>query len=82
MIDNELRGIMNGVGGGKDCHVKFKEMYQRHGGPTSIRGQVICDLWLTKWHWGGISPGTSVSLANSQSTNCASIISHDKMKYI
>jgi hypothetical protein len=33
-------------------------------------GQVIWDVWWTKWHWGRSSPSTSVSLANSHSTNC------------
>jgi hypothetical protein len=30
-------------------------------------------LW-TKWHWGRFSPSTSVSPANSHSTNCSTII--------
>jgi hypothetical protein len=29
-------------------------------------------LW-TEWHWGGFSPGTSVSPANSYSTNCSTM---------
>jgi hypothetical protein len=31
-------------------------------------------LWWTKWHWGSFSPSTSVSLANSYSTDCSTII--------
>jgi hypothetical protein len=27
------------------------------------------DLWCTKWRWGKLSPGTSVSPANLHSTN-------------
>jgi hypothetical protein len=32
------------------------------------------DLWWTMWHWGRFSPSTSVSPANSHSTECATII--------
>jgi hypothetical protein len=32
------------------------------------------DLWWTKWHWGKFSPSTSVSPANSHSTDCATFI--------
>jgi hypothetical protein len=31
------------------------------------------DLSSTKWHWGRFSQSTSVSPANSQSTNCSTI---------
>jgi hypothetical protein len=31
-------------------------------------GQVMWDLWWTKWHWGRFSPSTSVSVANHHST--------------
>jgi hypothetical protein len=44
------------------------------GGPCSSPGQVIWDLWRTKWHWGRYSPSTSVSPANSHSTECSTII--------
>jgi hypothetical protein len=37
-------------------------------------GQVMWDLWWTKWHWGRFSPGTSVSPVNSHYTNCAKFI--------
>jgi hypothetical protein len=29
------------------------------------------DLWWTKWPWGRFSPSTSVSPANSHSTECS-----------
>jgi hypothetical protein len=29
------------------------------------------DLWWAKWHWDRFSPGTSVSPANSHSTDCS-----------
>jgi hypothetical protein len=32
------------------------------------------DLLLTKWHWGKFSPSTSVSPANSHSTDCSTLI--------
>jgi hypothetical protein len=32
------------------------------------------DLWWTQWHWGRFSPDISVSLANSHSTDCSTII--------
>jgi hypothetical protein len=41
--------------------------------PRSISGQVMWDLWWTKWHWGRFSPSTSVSPANFHSTNCSTV---------
>jgi hypothetical protein len=32
------------------------------------------DFWWTKWHWGRFSPSTSVSPANSHSTDCPTLI--------
>jgi hypothetical protein len=32
------------------------------------------DLWWTKWHWGRFSPSTSVSPANSHSTDCSTFV--------
>jgi hypothetical protein len=43
------------------------------GGPGSSPGQVMWDLWWTKWHWGRFFPSTSVSLVNPHSTNCSTI---------
>jgi hypothetical protein len=34
------------------------------------------DLWWKKWHWARFSPNTSVSPANSNSTNCPIFINH------
>jgi hypothetical protein len=31
------------------------------------------DLWWTKWHWGRFSPSTSVSPANSHSSDCSTL---------
>jgi hypothetical protein len=36
--------------------------------------QVMGDLWWTNWYWGRISPSTSVSRANSHSTDCSAFI--------
>jgi hypothetical protein len=48
-----------------------------HGcGLDLIPGQVIWDLWWTKWHCGRFSLSTSVSLANSHLTNCSTFINH------
>jgi hypothetical protein len=44
------------------------------GGQCSSPGQVVWDLWRTKRHWGMFSPSTSVSLANSHSTDCSTFI--------
>jgi hypothetical protein len=44
------------------------------GDPGSSPGQVMWDSWWTKWHWGRFSPSTSVSPANSHSTNCSIFI--------
>jgi hypothetical protein len=43
-------------------------------GPNSSPGQVTWDLWWTKWHLGRFSPSTSVSPANSHSTDCSTFI--------
>jgi hypothetical protein len=39
-----------------------------------LRSQVRWDLWCTKWHWGRFSPSTSVSPANSHSTDRSTLI--------
>jgi hypothetical protein len=43
------------------------------GDPGSSPGQVMWDLWWTKWHSGRFSPSTSVSPANSHSTGVGTI---------
>jgi hypothetical protein len=48
----------------------------RRGGPGSSPGQVVCDLWCTVWYWGRFSPSTSVSPANSHSTNCSALMNN------
>jgi hypothetical protein len=52
-----------------------------HGGPGSSPGQVMWDLWLTKWYWGRCSPSTSVFPDNSHSTDCSTfvIIHHPRL---
>jgi hypothetical protein len=40
----------------------------------SSPGQVMCNLWWTKLHWGRFSPSTSVSPANSHSTDSFTFI--------
>jgi hypothetical protein len=40
----------------------------------SAHGQVMWDLWWTKWHWGRFSRSTSISSANSHSTDCSTFI--------
>jgi hypothetical protein len=52
-------------------------MASHRGDPGSIPGQVMWDLWWTKWHWGKFSPSTSVSLANPHSTNCSIMVITD-----
>jgi hypothetical protein len=42
--------------------------------PGSSPGQVMWDLWWTKWHWGRFSPSSLVSSANSHSTHCSTFI--------
>jgi hypothetical protein len=39
-----------------------------------VQSQVMWYLRWTKWHWGRVSPTTSVSPANSHSTNCSIFI--------
>jgi hypothetical protein len=45
-----------------DNHDQFKD---HRGGLGSSPGQVVWDLWWTKWHWGRFYPSTSVSPASS-----------------
>jgi hypothetical protein len=42
--------------------------------PGSIPGQVMWDLWWTKWHWGMFLSSASVFLAISRSTSFSIII--------
>jgi hypothetical protein len=44
------------------------------GGPGSIPVQVMWDLWWTNWRSGNFSPTTSVSPADSHSTDCSTLI--------
>jgi hypothetical protein len=44
------------------------------GGPGSSPRQFMWNLWWTKWHWDRFSPSTSVSLANSHSIVCSTLI--------
>jgi hypothetical protein len=39
-----------------------------------VPGQVMWNFWWTKWYWGRFPPSTSVSLANSHSTDCSTLI--------
>jgi hypothetical protein len=43
------------------------------GGPDGRAGEVMWDLWWTKWRWGRFSPSTSVSPANLHFTNFSTI---------
>jgi hypothetical protein len=40
------------------------------GGPSSILGKVMWDLWWAKWHWGRFLSSISVSPASSHFTKC------------
>jgi hypothetical protein len=42
--------------------------------PGSSSDQVMWNLWSTKWHCGRFCPSTSVSPANSHSTDCSTLI--------
>jgi hypothetical protein len=52
------------------------------GGLGSIPGQIMWDLWWTKWHWGRFSPSASVSAATSHSNNCYTFTNHPIMDTI
>jgi hypothetical protein len=43
----------------------------QHCGSRLIPGQVMWDLWWTKWHWGRFTQSTSVSPAYPHSTKCS-----------
>jgi hypothetical protein len=42
----------------------------------SIPGQVMGDLWWTKWHWGRFPLSILVSPTNSHSIKCSILIYH------
>jgi hypothetical protein len=46
------------------------------GGPGSSPGQVMWDLWWTKWHWDRFSSNTLVSSTKSNSINMLHIHHH------
>jgi hypothetical protein len=59
----------------RPCHSSDGQSLASHrGGPGSIPGQVMWDLWRTTWHWGRFSPSTSVPLAKSHSADCSTLI--------
>jgi hypothetical protein len=45
-----------------------------HCGPGSISDQIMWVLWWTERHWGRFSPSTSLSPANSHSTECSTFV--------
>jgi hypothetical protein len=58
----------------RPCHSSGGQALDSHRGDLdSSPGQVMWDLWLTKWHWGRFSPSISVSPANLNSTNYSTI---------
>jgi hypothetical protein len=56
------------------CEACFVKPASNRGGPGSVPRQVMWDLWLTKRHWGGLSPSISGFSVNSHSTNCSIFI--------
>jgi hypothetical protein len=52
----------------------LEPLVSHRGGPGSSPGQVMWDLWRTKWHWGRLSLSTSVSPVNPHSTDCSTYI--------
>jgi hypothetical protein len=46
------------------------------GAQSCSPDMAMCNLWLTKLHYGGFPPSTSVSLANSHSSNCSIFLLH------
>jgi hypothetical protein len=44
------------------------------GDPSLIPGQVMWDLWWTKWHWDRSSTSLLFSPANSHSNKCSTFI--------
>jgi hypothetical protein len=61
-----MTGLRHSLGG--------KSLASHHGGPGSIPGQVMWDLQWRKWQWGRFYLSTSVSPANSHSTDCSAVI--------
>jgi hypothetical protein len=59
----------------RPCHSSHGQSPAFHpGGLGSSPGQVIWDLWWTKWYWGRFSPSTSVSPANPHSSDYSTFI--------
>jgi hypothetical protein len=52
----------------------IKSSVSKHGGPGSSPGHAIWALWWTKWYGGRFSRSTSVSPANSHSTDRSTLI--------
>jgi hypothetical protein len=48
--------------------------FSHRGDPNSSPGEVMRDLWWTKWHWGRFYPSTSP--ANHSTDCCTVIINH------
>jgi hypothetical protein len=53
-----------------------------HVAAVRVRPQAMYDMSWTKCHWGRFSPSTSVSPANSYSTNCTADINHPTIDVI
>ena len=61
------------------CALYYRTMTGR-GGPGSIPGQFMWDLWCTKWHWDRIFSSTGLPL--SISFNLCSITSKNEKRII
>jgi hypothetical protein len=57
-------------------HIQIYLVPTLRSSPGSNPDQVMWDLKWTTWHWGEFCPSTSVSPANSHSTNCSTFTNH------
>jgi hypothetical protein len=73
MINCKIVPVLNYAS--RPCHSSGRYFAASHiGGPGSSLGQVMWDLWWTKWNWGRFSPSTLVSPANSHSAYYSTLI--------
>jgi hypothetical protein len=60
---------------GRPCHSSgCLSPASHHDGLGSIPGQVMWDLWWTKWHWGSFSRVLTFPPANSHSIDCTTFV--------
>jgi hypothetical protein len=71
MVAKTRNGDFPGDGSNDLHYIPAAQRRTAHRGDT---GQVMWDLWWTKWRLGRFSPSTSVSSSKFHSTDCSTLI--------